>query len=400
MKPRAWVDEADAALESNLPEFERRSHVLPSWARPAKDEAEDGTAVTRLAGEKRFREDDLDALLARTEPLLTSKHDRQQTAAPPVLSVLPLPRDTARSIQWHRNGQLAIVGGNQHIYLFHAAGRFVQQLSKTYVCRRIQHAALGPTGEDVVVVGHEMYTPSLLKLSVGKVVPLNFMYTRDSTAYRNGRRDNSKHDFYINKVAARDGDSTCKAIAVSCGATVMVGSLVSGSITHRIEVSDPVVDFAFSRDSRELTVATRSKLIVYDLRKTAHFLRELQDRGTVDITTFSTFESAVAIGSASGVVSLFSGGGAANGPVKALKNLTTSIGCTAFGQRGDGSAVLAFSTAAQKGGFRLATLPDCRVVPSFPAVGQRHSFIQALAVAPTIPVLSVGERQKVTNYAL
>ncbi|KEG11084.1 U3 small nucleolar RNA-associated protein 18 [Trypanosoma grayi] len=187
-------------------------------------------------------------------------------------------------------------------------------------------------------------------------------------------------------------------VGIASGSTVTIGSLSSGSITHSIELSDPVMDVAFSSGPHELTVATRNKLTVYDLRKSARFLRETCDDGTVDVTTFATSDRAFAVGSASGVVSVYSKG--ATGPVKTLKNLTTSINRLAFGERSNGDAVLAYSTRGQKGGFRLAVLPECRVVPSFPAVAQRHQFIQSLAIAPTIPVLSIGEKQKVTNYAL
>ncbi|KAH9577941.1 hypothetical protein LSM04_000238 [Trypanosoma melophagium] len=392
MTSRAWVDEADR----RLPDFAKRSHQLPSWATPAEAE---GPAVP-TGGVKRWRDEGLDALLARTEPLLTSRHDRKHAAVPPVLSVLALPRDTARSVQWHRNGQLVIVGGNHHVYLFHAAGRFVEQIAKTDVEKRVEQTVLGSTGEEVVVVGHQSYTPDLLTLSTGTITPLKFLCTRDSALYRNGRRDNGKHDFYITKAIAQTNDATSRTVGVVSGATVTIGSLASGSITHRIEMSDPVLDVTFSTGSNELTVATRNKLTVYDVRKTARFLRETSDDGTVDITTFANTDAAFAVGSASGVVSVYGRDGATAGPLRTLKNLTTSISCLAFGERSNGDTVLAYATRGQKGGFRLAVLPECRVVPSFPAVEQRHQFIQSLTIAPTIPVLSVGEKQKVTNYAL
>ncbi|EAN88229.1 hypothetical protein C3747_19g172 [Trypanosoma cruzi] len=392
MASRAWVDDADRDVEEQLPDFVKQSHVLPAWATVSS------SSKLMMAAQKRFRDEDLDELLARTEPLLTSKHDRKYSALPPVLSVLPLPRDSARTVQWHRNGQLAVVGGNHHLYLFNAAGRFVEQLSKTDVEKRIECTALEASGEDVLIVGHQSYTPDLLVLSTEKLIPLKFLFTRDSAVYRNGRRDNGKHDFYITNVALPATNSSARLVGISSGATVTVGSLSSGSVTHRIEMSDPVVDILFSGGPHELTVATRTKLSVFDLRKSAQFLRETCDDGTVDITTFATSDSALAVGSKSGIVSIYNKG--SSGPVKILKNLTTSISHLAFGERSNGDATLAYSTKGQKSGFRLAALPECRVVPSFPPISQRHQFIQSLTIAPTIPVLSVGEKQKVTNYAL
>ncbi|ESL06924.1 hypothetical protein TRSC58_05394 [Trypanosoma rangeli SC58] len=413
MVSRAWVDDADHNAGEELPGFVKQSHELPAWATTSthanrsviddngaarSEVAVSSSSALMMMAQKRFRDKDLDELLARTEPLLTSKHDRRHAALPPVLSVLPLPRDSARTVHWHRNGQLAVVGGNHHLYLFHAAGKFVEQLSKTDVEKRVEHTALGASGEDVVIVGHQSYTPDLLVLATEKLIPLRFLFTRDSAVYRNGRRDNGKHDFYITNVALPATELSTRLVAISSGATVTIGSLSSGSVTHRIESSDPVLDICFSRGPHEITVATRNKLMVYDLRKTAQFLSETCDDGTVDITAFATSDSALAVGSKSGIVNIYNKGSA--GPAKTLKNLTTSINCLAFGERSNGDAVLAYSTKAQKSGFRLAVLPEGRVVPSFPAVSQRHQFIQCLAIAPTVPVLSVGEKQKVTNYAL
>ncbi|EAN78386.1 hypothetical protein, conserved [Trypanosoma brucei brucei TREU927] len=410
MSSRAWVDEADITIEKNLPEFIKQSQKLPAWARNNAGSGTKGglggessspfpNLSAQLAGQKRFRDRDLDALLARTEPLLTSKHERRSTTVPPVLSVLPLPSDAARTVHWHRNGQLAIVGGNNHVYLFHAAGRFVEEISKTHVGKRIKQTTLTATGEDLIIVGNGIYTPNLLHLATEKLIPLNFLCTRELAPHRNGRRDNSKYDFHISKVATPEGGAGENIVGMAHGATITVASIASASIMHRIDLSDPVVDMAFTSSAQELTVATRNKLTVYDLRKSSQFLRELHDKGMVGITTFACSNSMVAVGSTSGIVGLYSGSSLAT-PVKTLKNLTTSIDCVAFGERSNGDSVLAFCSGSQKAGFRLASLPDCRVVPSFPTVSVRHDFVQSMTMAPTVPILSVGEKTRVTNYAL
>nr|CCC94068.1 unnamed protein product [Trypanosoma congolense IL3000] len=408
MTSRAWEDKADAAAEKDLPEFVRQCHKLPTWAKAsaATDGGLTGDAASASvltegsrSGYKRFRDRDLDALLARTEPLLTSKHDRRQTAVPPVLSVLQLPRDFARSIHWHRNGQLAIVGGSFNVYLFHAAGRFVENISKIHVGKHVKQTSLCANGEDLFIVSKEAYTPKLLHLATEKVSYLNFLCTRELAPHRVGRHDNGKHELHITKAVTPNVASGMNLVGMANGSTITIASLSSGSVTHRIDVNDPVVDLAFTNSTEEITVATRDKLVVYDLRKSAQFLRELRDKGMVGITTFASSSSMVAVGSTSGIVSLYAGGNT-SAPIKTLKNLTTSIDHVTFGQRGNGDSVFAFSSGGQKGAFRLASLPDCRVVPSFPSVGQSCDFVQCLTAAPTVPILSVGGKHKVTNYAL
>lgn len=419
---RAWVDDEDATVEHEAPAFLKESHAKPAWAisdaaRADNDVDADASPQQRRAAEslarKRFRSEDLDALLSRKEPLLASKHDRPHSAVPKVLSVLPLPRDSARTVHWHRNGQLAVVGGNHHIYTFHAAGGFVEQLSKVDIRQRVETTALSDSGEEVLIAAHEAYAPQLLSIATEQITPLTFLDTRDTAVHRNGRRDNVRSEFYISKLVCRPNDPVSRGVAVACGSTVTLASLSSGSVQSRITTDSAVMDVALI-SATELAIATRNKVLLYDVRKLSRFTRELADDAAVHITAcaFSAAgrSRAMAIGSASGVVSVYdsaslrAAGTAAPETrpklLKELKQLVTPISVVCFGEDSQGDAVMAFSTRGQKGGFRLARMPELNVVPSFPAVSARHAFVQSLAIAPTLPILSVGERQKVTNYAL
>ena len=433
----AWVDDEDVAAEQAVPAFLKESDTKPAWAlsdsaRAAEAQAgnsDDGDdalpppqrrAVEALA-RKRFRSEDLDTLLSRKEPLRSSKHDRPSSSIPKVLSVLPLPRDSARTIHWHRNGQLAVVGGNRHIYVFHAAGGFVEQLAKVEVGQRVETTALSDSGEEVVIAAHEAYAPQLLSIATEQLTPLTFLDTRDTAVHRNGRRDNLRSEFFITKLACKPSDPVSRGVAVARGSTLTLASLASGSVLSHITVDAAITDVMFL-SSTEIAVATKNKVLLYDVRKSNRFIRELTDDGAVDITACAFSSSgaartnAMAIGTASGVVSVYdsttqrSADGTAAAVASAtasrprlmreLKQLVTPISSLCFGENGQGDAVLAFATGGQKGGFRVAQLPELNVVPSFPAVSARHGFVQSMTIAPTMPILSVGERQKVTNYAL
>nr|CAJ2482305.1 unnamed protein product [Leishmania braziliensis] len=430
---RAWVDDDDVAVEQETPAFFKDSHAKPAWsfsdtARTDEDKADADEGTTppcRRASEalshKRFRNDDLDALLSRKEPLLSSQHDPACSAVPKVLSVLPLPRDSARTIHWHRNGQLAVVGGNHHIYTFHAAGGFVEQLSKVDMKKRVETTALSENGEEVLIAAHEAYVPQLLHIATEQLIPLTFLDTRNTAVHRNGRRDNTRNEFFISKLVCRPKDPVSRGVAIARGSSVTLASLSTGSVLSQITLDSAVIDVTFL-SSVELAIAAKNKVLLYDVRKLSRFTRELTNNATHDITTcgFSPSGSGegrarvMAIGSGSGVVSVFDSTVLRSAPstaasatagtppklLRELKQLVTPISSLSFGEDSQGNSVLAFATRGQKGGFRLARLPDLNVVPSFPAVSTRHGFVQSMAIAPTVPILSVGERQKVTNYAL
>lgn len=232
------------------------------------------------------------------------------------------------------------------------------------------------------------------------------------------------------------------------GRTLRLASLSSGSILTDIVADDFINDAQFTA-AHELMLASGNTISVYDVRKTAHFMYQIVDEGALTINTFACTTSILATGSVSGVVNVFARNSLTPAgsttstsdvsttldamptqatsknnnissinnyktnvkPFKTLKNLTTPIMSICFGLSSIANAnksnnaknlldVMAFSARGQKSAFRIAYLPECNVLPSFPAVAMRHGFVQSLAMASTIPVLSVGERQKVTNYAL
>ncbi|CCW63878.1 unnamed protein product [Phytomonas sp. EM1] len=401
---RAWVDEQDAVEEKELPAFLRQSAALPSWAvSDATLEAragandDDDHLPGEAAARKRFRSEGLATLLSQTAPLLDSKTRGNRAAGAAVVSTLPLPRDAARTIQWHPNGQLVIVGGNHHVYTFHAAGRYVERLSKVDIGARMETSCLTSSGEELLLAGHDATMPSMLAVATERLTPLRFLDARGTAPYRTPRRDQSKRDFAITRIAERAG-----VVAVASGPLVRLASLRSAGVLARLALDDPVNDLAFPGPER-LAIATGSELRLYDLRHTARFLEAFRDPAVRGITRVGWGPHALAIGSTSGVVSLYDGEPASPkgvSPIKTFKNLTTAIDAVAFGRDRAGEVVLAFSTRAQKAGFRLARLPSCGVIPSFPAATMRHGFVQSLAFAPTLPILSVGERQKVTNYSI
>lgn len=496
-----------------------------------------------FAASKRFRHDDLDPLLSSTTPLLEEDLARVggTAAGPPsILSVLSLPRDTARTVQWHPSGQVQVVTGNHHVYIFHSAGSYVEQLSKiavtpgasggggaasranreamrvraqmekaiaaatlrsgknprasasrggraggehsfhgsvagttsTYASRMtsIQSSTLTASGEDVILVGKECYSPVQLHLATEQLTPLRFLDTRDVAVHRMSRAEIPKEERYITKIVSAynsssprssagmaggggSEDSIGSLLAVASGCSVRLGSVSSGSVVGMITTNELVTDLQFLTNASLLYVASGKRVLVYDIRQMGQrFLYEHVDEGALSISSLSVSNSYLTLGSSTGVVSLYtrptgstttssfaSGAGAtwagihsgtgssrnSSGYItnwtalKTFSQLTTSVAGVILGNRNSagrtsrmqggsgtsaGDTALCYFTGGQKAGFRLAHLsresPYGVVVPSFPAVSLRHDFIHTVSFAPTLPILSVGERQRVVNYSI
>lgn len=402
MAQQAWLDEDDVRDE-HKPAFQKQSAVTPSWGVTAStsgdavadgDENDEGNRVVT----KRRRNEDLEAALASTVPVLDSKHQRTSNAKPSILSVFPLPRDMCHAIRWHPNGQLCAVAGNHHIYMFHSSGKYVEQLSKISAGQRIEHMHLTATGDEAVIATHESYVPSLVNLANEKVTPLTFLDTRENFAYRHDYRNDThgkKYNF-IRSLCLRPEDRASRWVGVVHGNRVVLGSLSSGSVIQKIHASDPIVSASFTGPN-ELTIASQDRLLVYDVRRTAKFVSSMVDEGSIGVTVMAFSPSYTAIASRSGVVNIYSKGSSV--PIRTLKNLTTSVTMLAFGEGRQGPVLVA-GTSEQKNGCRLVKLPEATVVPSFPDVSARHSFFHSASLAVGAPVLSLGERGKVTNYVI
>jgi hypothetical protein len=407
---KVWRDEEDDAIE--LPPFlnASSSDKLPEWAEQASD-AISGLDAPSAGRRKRVRNDELDSALATTAPVLVSRHQRGRAVVPKAISRLTVPRDTAKSVVWHPNGQVAVVGGIKAVYVFHASGSFVENLLKIPVPRRVDGLALLPNGDEAIVVPNEAYRPNLVNILQGTTTELSFLDTRSGLApYTNTRRDITKADRYVTKVAVMPESSSAKVVAVASGTRVQLASVSSGAVTDTIRLGDAVNDVTFSGQS-ELIVASKDLMIFYDVRKTSMMLRQVSDEGSTGTVVVQAYKSWIAAGSQTGAVNIYDKAALFATdvkkpavpiiaiPSKTLLNLTTAISSLSFGEGLHGT-FLGMSSVHQKSGCRLVQLPQCAVVPSFPGVSARHEFIQSLSFAPTAPIVSLAEQSVVTNYSL
>lgn len=396
-----WVDDDDVEIESRKPAFLKQSSAAPSWA-PSLGASTSSSVGddAPTAASKRPRNEELEDALASTAPLLASKHQRTTTVKPSIVSTFMMPRDMCHALEWHPNAQLCTAAGNHHIYMFHASGKYVETLAKIDVgCARIETMRLTASAEDAVVVPHESFQPILVNLATETKTPLTFLDTRENFAYRHDYRSDThgKQNNFIRRLCVRSKDRANQLVGVAHNNTIILGSLSSGSVAQKIHLSDPLLDMAFT-GQQELTVATRDRIVVYDIRRSARAVRQFVDEGSIGATAFAFGADAFAVASKGGMVNVYQNG--ATAPTKTLKNLTTDVSMLSFGTDRHGDSVFVMASPDQKNGARLVKLPACTVVPSFPEVGARHNFLHAASMAPTAPILSLGERGKITNYVV
>eukprot|EP00758_Cryptobia_borreli_P014500 Tbor_TRINITY_DN5927_c0_g2::TRINITY_DN5927_c0_g2_i1::g.18238::m.18238/K14553/UTP18; U3 small nucleolar RNA-associated protein 18 len=417
-KERAWSDEED-----DLPNFLQESAVAPAWAKQefADEKGEEGETSREM---KRSRNEELDKVLSSTAPVLTSIHQRQHAITPKVISTFSLPKnECVTDIKWHRNGQLAIIGSGQGLHLFHNSGASSEYVAKLGSAgkgdrqRPVQQIELSHNGEDAAVRMQYTYYPSIVHLSTGQVTAMKFLDVRESTPTRNRGTTmikEEKFDNYYTKICRPKGIVPAHSeyidtdpLAVVSGRSILVGSLKSGSVAHKIHVNDDVHDCIFSsRSGYELYAACASKVILYDLRKSAEAVSQIQDKGTVGVRVIAQHSdmsnSRFAMGTVSGVVTLYDSLSAqASGvPTKTFTNLSTTISGLCFN---DDASMLVFWSKDQKNGLRLAmnsTTDPYAVLPGFPPQTSRHGFIHCAGFCDSQSLLSVSDSGKVLNYAL
>ena len=403
----AWTDDHDD--EQDLPEFMKESAVTPSWAQ-VEDETKEVPAT-------RKRDRDLDDILTSSAPLLTSIHQAKLKVAPSILSTFKV-SGVAMSVQWHPNGRLAVVGAGTSAQVFHSSGQHTERVAEYQVSakgerdRPVQELVVGPSGEDVAARTQQTYFPSLVNLTTGQVLGLKFLDMREASPHRHAQmtmaaRGKRFDDFYTHLTRPSAMPTTHgsfigpDAIAVAAGRSITMGALATGSITHKITTKDEVKAFRFNNaNPDELFVASKTKVVVYDVRRTAEAVREIVDKGTVDISSMALGpKGSVLTGTESGIVNLFERG-VTKQPTRVFKNLSTNISGGAFN---DDATLVTFWSKDQKNGIRLAVrqaATDDWVVSAFPPATSRHTFIHSVAFCAQQSLLSLGESGKVTNYAL
>lgn len=352
----------------------------------------------------------LRAALASTAPVLTSLSSEQALLQPRPSSTIMLPQEKIRDIAWHPNASssLLCVTTTKMIHTYHISGKFTEKMSSWRIPGRgLAQSAILQRGEKIMVLAEDCYIPTTVELATGNVESLNFLDFRASTASVFAVRG-SATDAVPKVIATVPGDEENEIVAIPAGSRMSIASIRHGSLIHSITCPGIIADAIFVND-REIAVACpNSTVLFYDIRSNAgRCVRKLTDPALLGITRLSSIGNELVVGSSNGIVSTYSLSATGSiidpTPIHSLTNLTSSIDLLATGKtsrRSDNGAIL-FGSSLQQSGFRLATVPNGKVVPRFPAASMNHQFLSCVAYSGgnSDPTVSIGEYGRIVNYA-
>jgi U3 small nucleolar RNA-associated protein 18 len=393
----AWHDEADETEIRGLQHAS--STAVPTWAETAAEELEEPAAAARKRGRDATRRGDdggkaLRAILSRTAPVLSSKHQRKKAVPPTPDSTLFLPKDNVQDLAWHPSGEALVVTTSRGVDVYHCSGKYTEKVSSTFIKgRRLTQSALVPGGESVIALSDRTYAPNHVQLATGAVTPLTFLDVRIGATYVVGAKG-KKVDEFPGQIVMKPNDPVRQQLAMPLGSRIVLASLSEGCVTHNITTAGPVNDLIYTTEN-EIACAIGNRVVYYDVRKTGKFLRQFDDEGSLQVTRLARHASVLAVGSSSGVVNLYVGD--ATKPNKSMMNLSTAADLLVCGETSGGSALI-MGSSQQANGFRFVNLASMTVAASFPEVGMKHGFAQCMAFNPAAPIFTVGEKSRIVNY--
>ena len=308
-----------------------------------------------------------------------------------------------RDAVWHPSGEVLTLGIGRGVEVHHTVGKQMERLMAAELPggRRLTQVCMVSDGEAVVCLQEETYTPTLVQLSTGHTMPLAFMDIRIHASQYSMRvsRAHGKVSPLPSALALQKEAASASLYAMINGAQLSIGSLRDGCSIQTISLPSTAEDLLLHQASTgtpEVVVACGADILVYDLRKSAQFKRKFTDEGAMKIARLCSISSSLIVGSTSGVVNVYRG--ESSTPIKAFRNLNTSVDMLSAGLNAAKEPMLVMASSEQSNGLRCANLTSLQGVPNFPSVGMRHKFLQCLAFNPVAPVFTVGEPQRVINY--
>ena len=384
-----WVDPDDDET--------RRKAIFPLHNAPAWAEEAAKQSAQRVTQSHSSTDATLAKLLASTTPLVVSEQ-RKALEAPSVSCAIHLERENVVSLQWHRSGELLLVGCPSRVHLYHVAGRFTEKLFTVPLGkgRKMRQLSTLPNGSQAIVVCPRSFEPLLMDLATTTVTPLRFLDPREGAPYSTGARD-----AFVTKCSPNPVESSRHTLLMSVGHELILGSVQTACVAQRITLDDYVTDCSFVSD-HEIVAAVGNRVVFYDVRRAARCVATLEDEGSIKTTRVLCSSTAIVCGSSSGVVNLYSRGATGKEkPLKSYMNLKTAVTFLEWGSLPGAQSFFVMGGCEQVGGVRVVHMPSMAVVPGFPSPGMHHSFFKCATAAPSgMPLFSLGEYGRVTTYAL
>jgi WD40 repeat protein len=390
-----WVDDDEDELVGPAG---ARAAMAPAWAMSAIAADDEVDASGKKRGRTQADDEVLEgvrAVLARAEPVVRQTRQQRGLAAPKPEATLLYPKGAVKDIAWHPSGEVLVTSTKSTIETVHCAGSYTERIAVHSIDKsKLSSFAVCPNGESVVALIQNAHVPLQVNLRTGKVKPLHFMDTRTSASYKVsvvGRRV----DQFPLLVAFKPHDASRQRFAMPVGSYLHLGSLSDATMSMRLTLPADVEDCVFMGE-HQLAVAAANRVLVYDVRQTAKFVRQFQDEGSMKTNRLSYHAGVLSVGSTAGTVNTYVG--ESSKPAKTFMNLSASVDLLVAGEGSAGPSMV-MGSSAQANGFRFVNTGTMTVAASFPEVGMKHGMVQCLAFNPVHPVFSVGEGSRIVNYA-
>ncbi|KAL6499533.1 hypothetical protein OROGR_027443 [Orobanche gracilis] len=293
-----------------------------------------------------------------------------------------------KSVQFHKNSQLLLVGGlDKTLRFFQVDGKKNEMIQSIFLedCP-IRKAAFLPDGSQVIVSGRRKfaYTFDLVEARVDKFGPLV------------GRDENSLEAFEISP------DSNTIAFLGNEGFILLISSKTK-ELIGTLKMNGTVRSLAFTNDGQKLlSSGGDGKIYHWDMRTRTCFHIGV-DEGCLNGTSLCTSPvgNLFAAGSDSGIVNVYNGDeflGGKRKPIKAIDNLTTKVDFMKFNSD---AQILAVGSRMKKNSMKMIHVPTCTVFSNWPPSNQSLRSSSCVDFSPHGGLMAMGNAAgKVLLYKL
>ncbi|XP_071716286.1 U3 small nucleolar RNA-associated protein 18 homolog [Rutidosis leptorrhynchoides] len=268
------------------------------------------------------------------------------------------------SVQFHRNGQLLLTGGDNKLRFFHIDGKRNTKIQTIFIddCS-VKKASFMPDGSQVIVSGRRkfFYSFDLVNEKMDKIGPLV------------GREEKSLETFEISP------DSKTIAFLGNDGYILLVSSRTK-ELVGTLKMNGTSRALAFANDGQQLlTTGGDGQIYHWDLRTMTCFHKGV-DEGCITGTALSTSPNGnmFAAGSDSGIVNIYNREqflGGNRKPMKTIENLTTKVDFMKFN---NDAQILAVCSSMKKNSMKLVHVPSFTVFSNWPPSSRTLQYPRCL----------------------
>ncbi|KAL2236450.1 U3 small nucleolar RNA-associated protein 18 homolog isoform X2 [Sesamum indicum] len=285
---------------------------------------------------------------------------------------------TVNSVQFHKNGQLFLVGGkDKRLRFFHIDGKKNDMLQSVFFeDYQIYKAAFLPEGSHAILSGRRkfFYTYDLVKDRVDKIGPLA------------GREEKSLESFEVSP------DSKTIAFLGNEG-YILIVSTKTKELIGTLKMNGTVRSVAFTNDGQQLlSSGGDGQVYHWDMRTRSCFHIGV-DEGCLNGTALCTSSvgNLFAAGSDSGIVNIYNREeflGGKRKPLKAIENLTTKVDFMKFNHD---AQILAIISRMKKNSMKLIHVPSLTVFTNWPPANQTLHHPMCVDFSPRGGFMALGD---------